>query len=175
LRNKKSFVDVARLYKSPHARFRHDIHCRPTRSKVAQLSSLVLVLVCAVSAIRSSIGIVIPAILAGCHNILLIYRHFSLPITWSPSAAICFSIIAASVAFPLNASFAIPMIWTISPPWRRWRFPLALLAVLAIPACAIAMQFLIWGTFPVNYDAHGVEYVRMIPFYPWPTEQFPGW
>jgi hypothetical protein len=58
-----------------------------------------------------------------------------------------------------------------SQPWKRI-FPVLLLLLL-ITVLPFITDTLIWGTFPLTYDAQGVGRLRLIPFLPWPGPPWP--
>jgi hypothetical protein len=121
------------------------------------------------------LAVVVPSGAASLQNIRTIWHHFSLPMLWSPSADFCWFLIVLSVTFPLTQLWLIAYIMVERQLSLRWRYALAGALTALIFVSSILIQILIWGSFPFEYDAQGFGRVRMIPFYPWPTEPFPLW
>jgi len=52
---------------------------------------------------------------------------------------------------------------------RRLYAAMIIVAVLLLPFVTDA---LIWGSFPLIIDQHGLYRIRMIPFFPWPDGHY---
>jgi hypothetical protein len=85
----------------------------------------------------------------------------------SPSAVFCFSVIFASVVWPIYGLASVAYLVAAKQQW-----PWILLIIGAIVLLPLLTDFLIWGSFPLPTDQQGFIHLRMIPFIPWPGGDF---
>ena len=115
---------------------------------------------------------IIPDIIAGYHNIGLVFQRFTWAIFLSPSAAIFFSSILGSVLGPPLILLLIPLFFYRDNPAYRYRYLWSIVTVLGIVVSMFILQIIIWGSFPLPVDNEGYIRLRLIPFVPWPTTTY---
>ena len=105
-------------------------------------------------------------------DLRLVAHRFSVGVFFSPAAYLHFSALLASVFLPLQLLLAIPIHFNEKMPSYPRRYRLAFGLVFLIVASAVVLQFVIWGTFPLEADASHQIHLRLIPFIPWPDRPF---
>jgi hypothetical protein len=116
--------------------------------------------------------IIIPNAIAGYQNIRMELHRFTWAILFSPSAYIFLPALFASILAPIGLLNLIPTLFSRDADNQvyvfKGRYLWALLVALSIYVSAILIQFLIWGSLPLEVDRNREIHIRMIPFYPWP-------
>ena len=92
------------------------------------------------------------------------WQRWDWGVLFSPSAAFCWGVIVASVAFPL---YGLGIIGLLVAERQQWRW--ILLLVVMILLLPFVTDTLIWGSFPLTFDNQGAAWMRQIPFIPWPS------
>jgi hypothetical protein len=89
----------------------------------------------------------------------------------SPSNALCLATLFTSVAAPVQgvlAAFALAS--------DRGKDSKRFFVILGIWMLVLVLPFvtdtIIWGSFPFNFDADGIQHLRLIPFFPWPNAPY---
>ena len=85
----------------------------------------------------------------------------------SPSAFFCFSVMFASVVWPIIGLVLIAALVT-----QRQRWGSVILTIVVLLLFPFITDFLIWGSFPLPLDDEGNIHLRLIPFIPWPSGGF---
>lgn len=112
--------------------------------------------------------LVIPGIVSGYHNVLIVFHRFSWLILVSPAAYVFFSCVLGSVLVPIQMMVAIPAFFDPEATAYRRRYLWSVGVVLGATVACFLLQVIIWGSFPTPVGHDGYIHVRMIPFLPWP-------
>ena len=97
----------------------------------------------------------------------LAWQRWSWEVVLSPSAFFCFSVMFASVVWPIIGLVVIAALVTQRQRWGR-----VILTIVVLLLFPFVTDFLIWGSFPLPLDDEGDIHLRLIPFIPWPSGGF---
>jgi hypothetical protein len=117
--------------------------------------------------------IVIPSGLLAFGNLRSLYRHFTWGLLISPSCIVFLCLTGTSIFLPLNLLSSIPIIFSEPSFAKKLTFTLRTIALIV--GLSILIQIVLWGAYPLGYDADGREHLRLIPFLPWPRLSFFTW
>jgi hypothetical protein len=123
-----------------------------------------------------------------CVLVFLFVERHTIPLAWqllklakerwvwavlfSPSAYFCWTVMIASVMWPYQGlKIAVGFVQSPLHPGQSQTkvVGLAALFVTSVLVLPIVWDFLLWGSFPFNFDHEGVGRLRLIPFLPWPS------
>lgn len=109
---------------------------------------------------------------AAFRNISTITRHFSSILLFSPSAYLFIGATVLSVLLPAGMLLLVPSFFDKEQPGYHGRYRASAGIVFAILVSIVAINFILWGSFPLQVDSESWVHVRMIPFLPWPNSPF---
>jgi hypothetical protein len=123
-----------------------------------------------------------------CVLVFLFVEQHTIPLVWqllklarerwvwtvffSPSAYFCWTVMIASVTWPCQGLIiSLRLVRSHLRPGQSQAkvVGFAVLFVASVLVLPIVWDFLLWGTFPFNFDNEGVSRLRLIPFFPWPS------
>ena len=102
----------------------------------------------------------------------LVVRRWTWGALLSPSSYVFGASLMGTIVYPLAALAAIPKFFDISRPSYNKRYQITALAVAVIFGVSILLEFVGWGSFPLDVDAERMIHLRLIPFLPWPDRPF---
>jgi cytochrome bd-type quinol oxidase subunit 2 len=74
----------------------------------------------------------------------------------SPSAALCFGVLSLNLLIPFQLTVMVSAYFNDeSESLYQKRYLLTCLTVVAIVLVPLVVEFIVWGSFPFNIDAHG--------------------
>ncbi|HEV2489721.1 MAG TPA: hypothetical protein VGT03_07930 [Candidatus Acidoferrales bacterium] len=93
----------------------------------------------------------------------------------SPAAYLFVAAMFETILFPMQILSMIPAFFVNSESNAaifKKRYGFSLLAVFGICVGEFVLLTLMWGSQPLELDAHNYVRLRLIPFFPWPTRDF---
>jgi hypothetical protein len=119
---------------------------------------------------------VIPNASAGYRNIQMVLHRWTWAFILLPSSYVLLSSIVASIFMPLQLAFVIPSFFANRQDGTfAKRYGFTLLAVLGIFLVTLVLRLMIWGSFPLEVDNMGVQCLRIVPFFPFPSRTVAAW
>jgi len=116
--------------------------------------------------------ILVPIGLLAFENVRSLFRHFTWGLLVSPSFYLFAGLTIASIYLPIALLISIIGSFTAS---LSQRFLYSLRALALIVGLSVMIQVVLWGSYPLGYDANGTQHLRLIPFLPWPHIPFLKW
>ena len=116
----------------------------------------------------------VPVVHVDYDVVRLVLHRWTWAVFLSPSAAVFFGALCGSIFFPIKTLALIPVFFVqdqANETYRK-RYLYSFLTVLGICVGELVIMTIMWGSFPLEVDAHNYIRLRMIPFLPWPAREF---
>lgn len=103
-------------------------------------------------------------------NIGIVFRHWTWFLLVSPSAYLFFTTALYSVFLPIHFMLFIPPLFSAEVEAATYdrRYLLSFLVLVGLVILVFVNQFVIYASFPLCWQANGVERIRLVPFLPCP-------
>lgn len=77
---------------------------------------------------------------------------------------------------PLQLAFLIPGFFENRQEGTfAKKYGLTMLVVVGIFLATVVLRVMIWGSFPLEVDEQGIQHLRIVPFFPFPSRPVTAW